>query len=111
ASCSLDWVHRRLLARERERREGERFACVAPPRARDLLVVPVVGDRPYEDGWTSPLSAAIYPDEPVRRDACVARGCPAFKSRDSVLERPGGDPATKLTVCPGEHTFARGADA
>jgi ATP-dependent exoDNAse (exonuclease V) beta subunit len=46
----------------------------------------------------------------VRRVAAAASGCPTFKSRDSVLERPGGDPATKLTVCPGEHTFARGAE-
>ena len=107
----LDLVNMQLLEQERERKEGERVAYVAATRARDLLVVPAVGDRPYEDGWTSPLSAAIYPDEPVRRDAGVSRGCPAFKSRDSVLERPGGDPATKLTVCPGEHTFARGPDA
>ena len=106
----LDLLNMQLLEQERERKEGERVAYVAATRARDLLVVPAVGDRPYEDGWTSPLNAAIYPEEPVRRDPGVARGCPAFKSRDSVLERPGGDPATKLTVCPGEHTFARGSD-
>jgi ATP-dependent exoDNAse (exonuclease V) beta subunit len=35
----------------------------------------------------------------------MADGCPAFTSRDSVLVRPGGDPATALTVCPGEHRF------
>ena len=29
--------------------------------------------------------------------------CPAFKSKDSVLERPDGDPASMLTVCPGAH--------
>jgi ATP-dependent exoDNAse (exonuclease V) beta subunit len=32
-----------------------------------------------------------------------------FKSRDSVLNRPNGDPATARTVCPGEHRL--GADA
>jgi ATP-dependent exoDNAse (exonuclease V) beta subunit len=32
-----------------------------------------------------------------------ARGCPLFTSRDSVLKRPDNDPATTLTVCPGEH--------
>jgi ATP-dependent exoDNAse (exonuclease V) beta subunit len=107
----FDLVNMQQLEQERERKEGERVAYVAATRARDLLVVPAVGDRPYEEGWASPLNAAIYPDEEVRRAPRAARGCPAFKSRDSVLERPGGDPATKLTVCPGEHLFARGSDA
>ena len=35
---------------------------------------------------------------------------PAFKSRDTVLHRPDGDPASFLTVCPGEHRIAA-ADA
>ena len=34
----------------RERREGERVAYVAATRARDLLVVPAVGDEPYDGG-------------------------------------------------------------
>jgi ATP-dependent exoDNAse (exonuclease V) beta subunit len=33
-------------------------------------------------------------------------GCPSFASRDSVLMRPDGDPATRLTVCPGQHEFS-----
>jgi len=87
----------------RERAEGERIAYVAATRARDLLVVPGVGDQPYADGWISPLNGAIYPREDARRQYKAGRGCPLFKSRDTVLRRPEGDPASFLTVCPGEH--------
>ena len=99
--------HRDLELR-REQREGERVAYVAATRARDLLVVPAVGDEPYPDGWVAPLNGAIYPAETARRNAAPARHCPAFKSKDTVLERPEGDPATSRTVCPGEHHFATG---
>jgi ATP-dependent exoDNAse (exonuclease V) beta subunit len=98
----------RDLELRRERREGERVAYVAATRARDLLVVPAVGDEPYADGWVAPLNAAIYPAEDVRRRSSEAAGCPAFKSKDTVLERPDGDPATSRTVCPGEHRFGSG---
>jgi ATP-dependent exoDNAse (exonuclease V) beta subunit len=96
------------LELRREQREGERVAYVAATRTRDLLVVPAVGDEPYSDGWVAPLNGAIYPAETARRNAAAARQCPAFKSKDSVLERPEGDPATSRTVCPGEHHFGKG---
>ena len=42
--------------KERERAEGVRIAYVAATRARDVLVVPAVGDQPFgSDGWLSPL--------------------------------------------------------
>ncbi len=94
----------------RERAEGERVAYVAATRARDLLVVPAVGDEPYADGWISPLNQAVYPREDARRQFTAARGCPLFKSRDTVLSRPEGDPASFLTVCPGEHRIVAGND-
>ena len=97
------------LELRREQREGERVAYVAATRARDLLVVPAVGDEPYAEGWVGPLNAAIYPAEDGRRAPARAAGCPDFKSKDSVLERPEGDPATSRTVCPGEHRFGSGA--
>jgi ATP-dependent helicase/nuclease subunit A len=97
------------LELRREQREGERVAYVAATRARDLLVVPAVGDEPYAEGWAAPLNAAIYPAENGRRAPARAAGCPEFKSKDSVLERPEGDPATSRTVCPGEHRFGSGA--
>jgi ATP-dependent helicase/nuclease subunit A len=89
----------------REEKEGERVAYVAATRARDLLVVPAVGDGPYTDGWVAPLNAAVYPPEDARRVPARAAGCPEFASKDSVLSRPDGDPATRLTVCPGRHEF------
>ena len=61
--------------RAREAAEGVRLAYVAATRARDLLVVPAVGDEPYEEGWVSPLNHAIYPEP-----ACAAR-CPAARGR------------------------------
>ena len=51
---------RRSQERLRERAEGVRVAYVAATRARDLLVVPAVGDEEL-DGWLSPLNKAIYP--------------------------------------------------
>jgi ATP-dependent exoDNAse (exonuclease V) beta subunit len=89
----------------REEKEGERLAYVAATRARDLLVVPAVGDGPYDEGWVAPLNAAIYPPDDARRLQARGAGCPAFASKDSVLVRPDGDPATRLTVCPGQHDF------
>jgi len=90
----------------REEKEGERVAYVAATRARDLLVIPAVGDGPYDEGWVSPLNAAIYPPEDARRGQVHAAGCPPFASKDSVLSRPDGDPASRLTMCPGQHDFS-----
>src|SRR4051812_17101738 len=86
--------------------EGVRLAYVAATRARDLLVVPAVGDEPWEGGWISPLSAAIYPPFADRRSAGRGPKCPPFKSKDSVAMRPNDEPAGPATVCPGRHTFA-----
>jgi ATP-dependent exoDNAse (exonuclease V) beta subunit len=101
----------REIELQRECAEGERVAYVAATRARDLLVVPGVGDEPYTEGWIAPLNAAVYPREDARREYTPARGCPLFKSRDSVLKRPDGDPASFLTVCPGAHEVGDGADS
>ena len=94
----------------REEKEGERVAYVAATRARDLLVVPALGDGPYTEGWVAPLNAAIYPAEDARRVQAGAVGCPSFASKDSVLMRPDGDPASRLTVCPGHHEFTASDD-
>jgi ATP-dependent exoDNAse (exonuclease V) beta subunit len=102
-------AHRALELR-REEREGERLAYVAATRARDLLVVPALGDGPYSESWIAPLSPAIYPADSARRQQSPAAGCPSFKSRDTVLNRPDGDPARITTVCPGEHRFGAGPE-
>jgi ATP-dependent exoDNAse (exonuclease V) beta subunit len=114
--CALrlgGWLPQDLLDQRdtellREKAEGERVAYVAATRARDLLVVPAVGDEPYAEGWVAPLNQAIYPPEGARRVQVEAPGCPVFTSRDSVRRRPDGDPATGRTVCPGLHTLAAG---
>ncbi|MGI0130146.1 MAG: 3'-5' exonuclease, partial [Thermoplasmata archaeon] len=97
----------------RDRAEGVRVAYVAATRARDLLVVPAVGDDPLEldweaanGWWVSPLHQAIYPAPTRRRhpETGPAAGCPAF-GKDSVLERPDGVSAKVPTVVPGLHLF------
>jgi ATP-dependent exoDNAse (exonuclease V) beta subunit len=85
----------------REQAEAVRLAYVAATRARDLLVLPVLGDGPYEGGWLDPLMPAIYPPDAERRQPRRAAGCPPFPSKDSVLTRPDGDPARPTTVAPG----------
>ena len=71
---------------ERESAEGVRVAYVAATRARDLLVVPAIGDEPFE-GWLSPLNKAIYPSRANWRRSAPAPGCPPFGAA-TVLERP-----------------------
>jgi ATP-dependent exoDNAse (exonuclease V) beta subunit len=89
----------------RDQAEGVRLAYVAATRARDLLVVPAVGDSAWEGGWFSPLNRALYPPVTTRRTAVSGPKVPAFKSKDSVLERPNDEIASTSTVCPGQHVF------
>ena len=84
-----------------------RVAYVAATRARDVLVVPVVGDVEW-DGWVGPLNGAVYPPAEARRSAAPAPSCPPFK-KDSVFRRPDNDPFTSATVQPGLHVFGAGA--
>jgi ATP-dependent exoDNAse (exonuclease V) beta subunit len=115
--CALKiggWAPRDLLLHDaeessRDQAESERLTYVAATRARDLLVVPTIGDGPYEGGWLDPLTSAIYPPEPMRRTPARPAGCPAFRSKDSVLNRPEGDPARPSTVAPGAYQFPQPA--
>jgi ATP-dependent helicase/nuclease subunit A len=91
--------------RLRERAEGVRVAYVAATRARDLLVVPAVGDQEC-DGWLSPLNKAVYPGRGHERIAAAAAGCPKF-GETSVVDRPffcSDEPSVK----PGLHTAREG---
>jgi ATP-dependent exoDNAse (exonuclease V) beta subunit len=95
----------------RDRAEGVRVAYVAATRARDLLVVPAIGDDPFaagwdgaSDGWVGPVHAAVYPSAERRRASSAAPGCPAF-GEDSVLERVDRDAPGRDNVRPGLHTF------
>ena len=103
----LDLLDHEAEEVERDRQEGIRVAYVAATRARDLLVVPAVGDGPYEGGWLDPLNPAVYPPPAERRDPGPAPGCPRF-GRDSFIERADGDPAGPDTVAPGAYRFDEG---
>ncbi|MGH7923717.1 MAG: UvrD-helicase domain-containing protein [Candidatus Binatus sp.] len=101
-------------AREHERdvEEAIRLLYVATTRARDLIVVPAVGDDPQEsDGWLARLNAVIYPATVERRAPASSHpaGCPEFGD-DSVLTRPPRAPGKVKSVAPGLHRVQRGAD-
>jgi ATP-dependent exoDNAse (exonuclease V) beta subunit len=116
--CALrlgPWSPRELREREtleidRDRAEALRLGYVAATRARDLLVIPAVGDLAQEARWFSALNVAIYPEMSRRRDAAPAPRCPAF-GPDSVLIRPNAEPEGPCTVQPGRHSFGSGESA
>jgi len=92
----------------RDQAEGVRLAYVAATRARDLLVVPALGDDAWEGGWITPLNRALYPPLEGRRAPTRGVGYPPFKSKDTVLQRPNEETAGPSTVAPGAHTFPSG---
>ena len=95
----------------RDRAEGVRVAYVASTRARDLLVVPTIGDHPFgkwdsiENWWVKPLYKAVYPPLERYRDPQKMDACPKF-GKDSVLSRPDNAVAEDDNVCPGGYRFA-----
>jgi ATP-dependent helicase/nuclease subunit A len=94
------------LAHERE--EALRVLYVAATRARDLLVVPVVGEGRI-DGWLAALDPVVHPD-PVEARRPLSRrppGCPAFGD-DTVCVRPPLARCDGATV-PGLHRPRAGA--
>jgi ATP-dependent helicase/nuclease subunit A len=115
------WSPWDLLDREqdelaRDRAEGVRVAYVAATRARDLLVVPAVGDDPLagnwdaaEDSWIAPLQRAAYPPEAGRRSPAAPPAGLSF-GEDSVIARPDRDTPGRDNVQPGTHLFGEGDD-
>jgi ATP-dependent exoDNAse (exonuclease V) beta subunit len=89
--------------REREHEEAARILYVAATRARDLLVVPVVGDE-RRDGWLGALHPVVHPAEARRRqpESATPPGCPPF-GLDSVATRPDRSPGRERSVAPGLH--------
>src|SRR5277367_2757418 len=95
---------------ERDQEEAIRLLYVATTRARDLIVVPAVGDDPQEsDGWLARLNPVIYPANAERRAPLSTHpaGCPEFGD-DSVLTRPSKAPGKVKSVAPGLHRTQRG---
>ncbi len=86
---------------QREAEESDRLLYVAATRARDVLVVPAVGDEPLA-GWVDAMNPALYPAPKNRRRQVAAPGCPRF-GKDSVSYRPGKAPTPAAGVIPGLH--------
>jgi ATP-dependent exoDNAse (exonuclease V) beta subunit len=94
---------------ERERQEAVRLLYVATTRARDALVVPVIGDERHL-GWSEGLNGAVYPTPATARRPVdrTAPGCPAF-GEDSVPGRPAQVTMPRDSVMPGLHRPEVGA--
>jgi ATP-dependent helicase/nuclease subunit A len=76
---------------------------VAATRARDLLVVPAIGDE-ERDGWLAPLNKAIYPARDKWRQARSASYI-SFKGIRTVLDRPLDSVSQdEPSIKPGLHT-------
>jgi ATP-dependent exoDNAse (exonuclease V) beta subunit len=108
--CPVDLTEKAELELARDEQEEIRLAYVAATRARDLLVVPTLGDpadlRPC---WLDVLAPAVYPPRQRRRDPGAAPGCPAF-GVESVLDRPiRADAPPESSVVPGLHAPSAGA--
>jgi ATP-dependent exoDNAse (exonuclease V) beta subunit len=90
----------------RDEAEGVRLAYVAATRARDVLVVPGVGDGPYNKGWVRPLNRALYPPRSQWQSPETARGVPLFKGKQTIMPdaRADGQPVDD-TIRPGTYQF------
>lgn len=92
---------------KRDAAEGIRLAYVAATRARDVLIVPAVGDGPYDQGWLRPLTRALYPPRDQWQSPSPARGVPLFKGKQTIMPdaRADGQPVDD-TVRPGTYQLA-----
>lgn len=104
-----DLLDQRELELGRDAAEAVRTAYVAATRARDMLVVPAVGDGP-DDGWVDVLDPALYPPKSQWKAARDAPGCPRLGD-DTVLYRPPAKYGRKPEgIAPGLHTAEAGTD-
>ncbi|HKO52977.1 MAG TPA: UvrD-helicase domain-containing protein [Polyangiaceae bacterium] len=108
----FELVQNEELARRHDDAELVRLSYVAATRARDLLVVPTIGDltpRSADIGWCDVLAPALYPSDSERQEASPAPGCPPF-GNDSVLSRSAQTQATpEDAVVPGLHRSISGS--
>jgi ATP-dependent helicase/nuclease subunit A len=91
----------------READEATRVLYVAATRARDLLVVPVLGDGRYE-GWLQALTPVVYPARGAAPEPGRAPGCPLFGA-ESTPGRPDAVAPPPDAVAPGLHVPEVGA--
>lgn len=99
-----DLVEHEELEAKRDEAEGVRLVYVAATRARDLLIVPAVGDDPQfpPASWVGPIHRSIAPAPAANPVAKEVPGCPPF-GEDTVLARPVGMGPTQRTVRPGSY--------
>ncbi|HMJ56834.1 MAG TPA: UvrD-helicase domain-containing protein [Polyangiaceae bacterium] len=113
AGCApVELLEKREDVLRHDAAEAVRLAYVAATRARELLVVPVVGDATaVEEGksdWLDVLQPVLFPRGIDRRSSEPAPGCPAF-GEDSVHERPESvHHGAEASVRPGRHAPAVG---
>ena len=103
AGCvPLELSENREQILEEDAFESDRLLYVAVTRAKEMLIVPTVGDERVE-GWLSPLHPVIYPKQGRWRASTPLVGGPDF-SGDSVLERPAKARGYEsMSVRPGVH--------
>jgi ATP-dependent exoDNAse (exonuclease V) beta subunit len=112
AGClPLELLNQADLELARDRCEGIRLSYVAATRARELLVIPTIGDDPRQtwssvaDWWVRPLYDAVYPEPDKRQKIEKAPASPDF-GKDSVFARPPDSMVDeKDNVWPGLHNF------
>ena len=103
----MELVEQRERVRDHDEAELVRLAYVATTRARELLVVPAVGEGKI-DGWIDLLSPAIHPLRETRRSPRSVPYTPRFGG-DSVVARPIDAPGgPEDSVAPGEHVPSAG---
>jgi ATP-dependent helicase/nuclease subunit A len=91
----------------RDREEGVRTLYVAATRARDVLVIPALGDK-IQAGWVEPLSPAVYPQLPGAPLMLQPPGCPPLRG-DCVAGIPDDARRSPGPVRPGLHRPQAGA--
>jgi ATP-dependent exoDNAse (exonuclease V) beta subunit len=108
AGCSpRELLDQAETEQRRDEEEAIRLLYVAATRARDLLVVPVLGDE-ERDGWVSRLNPVVYPaPNDLRSSTKQPPGCPEF-GEDSVYTRPLRAPGRTRSVTPGLHRPKQG---
>lgn len=91
--------------RARDFEETVRLTYVAATRAKDLLVVPSVGDKRWDDTWTEVLYPSMYPQPGTEHSPKPAPGCPEL-GRDVLVGREG--PIPSHVPLPGLHKAETG---
>jgi len=115
-----DWSPAELIERgpieqERDVAEGIRLAYVAATRARDLLVVPALGEGPgtlsldagsaTQASWIAPLFSSVYPPRTAWAHARAPGRCPPFGRSSVVLSPEAAIDGPPACVAPGLHTI------